>query len=186
MPQPNSQQAQFTRNNLRDTFSIGVIGVGLFAVLRWLVPISHVPTASMEPSLPEGSKVLVSNVEYWFDVPQRGDVVVFDSGFRAGLLDREVVRFTKRIVGLPGETIEVTPLGEVYIDGELLEGVIASRPYSSATIAEEHYFMLGDNHQDDSYDSTVLGAIAEDKIEGRVMAVVWPPGKLATVTHPSW
>ena len=177
---------QFTRNNLRDTFGIGAIGLGLFVVLRWLVPISHVPTASMEPTLPQDSKVLVNNMTFWFDVPQRGDVVVFDSGFRAGLLDREVVRFTKRIVGLPGETIEVTPLGEVYIDGELLEGVIASRPYSSATIAEEHYFMLGDSPQGDSYDSTVMGAIAKDKIEGRVMAVVWPLGELATVTHPSW
>lgn len=184
MPLMTPCEVQMARENLRDTLGIGAIGVGLFVLLRWLIPISHVPTASMEPTLPQGSKVLVSNVTLWFAKPQRGDVVVFDSGFRAGLLEREKVQFTKRIVGLPGETIEVTPEGEVYIDAQLLPGVTASAPYAASEIADEHYFVLGDSHQGDSYDSTVLGAIAEDKIDGKVIAVVWPVRALGTVAHP--
>ncbi|MGF1524102.1 MAG: signal peptidase I [Leptolyngbyaceae cyanobacterium] len=168
----------FTRENLRDTLSIGAIGIGVFIVLRWLTPISHVPSVSMEPTIAEDSKVLVNNTRFWFDTPQRGDVVVFDSGYRAGLLEREKVRLTKRVVGLPGERIEVTPEGQVYIDGQRLQEAYvlsAIQAYPQTAIPEGHYFVLGDN-RNNSHDSRVLGAIAADRIEGKVVAVVWPLG----------
>lgn len=170
--------SRFTRENLRDTCGIGAIGIGVFVLLRWLAPISHVPSISMEPTIAEDSKVLVNS---WLDTPRRGDVVVFDSGYRAGFLEREKVRFTKRIVGLPGETFEITPGGQVYIDGQLLQeayALPAIQAYPQTTIPEEHYFVLGDNRRA-SHDSRVLGAIAADQIEGKVIAVVWPLGAFA-------
>lgn len=175
-------QDRFTRENLRDTVGIGAIGMGIFVLLRWVMPISHVPSVSMEPAIAEDSNVLVSNVMLWFNEPQRGDVVVFDSGYRAGLLEREKVRLTKRVVGLPGERLEVTSEGQVYIDGQRLQEVYASQTteaYPQTTIPEGHYFVMGDN-RNQSHDSRVLGAIAVNKIEGKVIAVVWPPSAFAT------
>ncbi|MGF1524953.1 MAG: signal peptidase I [Leptolyngbyaceae cyanobacterium] len=166
----------FTRENLRDTVGIGAIGIGLFIVLRWLTPISHVPSVSMEPTIAEDSKVLVNNTRFWFNPPQRGDVVVFDSGYRAGFLEREKVRLTKRVIGLPGETIEVASDGQVAIDGQPLQesyAIPATNAYPKTVIPEGHYFVLGDN-RNQSHDSRVLGAIAVEQIEGKVSAVLWP------------
>ncbi|MEL6381575.1 MAG: signal peptidase I [Cyanobacteria bacterium J06626_18] len=166
----------FTRENLRDTAGISAIGIGLFIVLRWLTPISHIPSVSMEPTIAEDSRVLVNNTRFWFDSPQRGDVVVFDSGYRAGLLQREKVRLTKRVIGLPGERIEVTPAGRVSIDGQVLQeayAIPATDAYPPTVIPEGHYFVMGDN-RDNSHDSRVLGAIAADRIEGKVSVILWP------------
>ncbi|MEM9093229.1 MAG: signal peptidase I [Cyanobacteria bacterium P01_F01_bin.53] len=174
----NKRYNTFTRENLRDTLGIGAICIGVFILLRWLVPISHVPSVSMEPTIAEDSKVLVNNTRFWRDTPQRGDVVVFDSGYRAGVWEREKVRLTKRVVGLPGERIEITPGGQVYIDGQRLQEAYvlpALQAYPQTTIPEGHYFVLGDNRSA-SHDSRVLGAIAADRIEGKVIAVVWPLG----------
>ena len=170
---PNNK---FTRENLRDTLGIGLIGIGVFSVLRWLTPISHVPSVSMQPTIDADSKVLVNNTRFWFETPQRGDVVVFDSGYRAGLLKREKVRLTKRVIGLPGERIEVTPDGQVSINGQVLQesyAILATDAYPPTVIPEEHYFLMGDN-RNQSHDSRTLGAIAVEQIEGKVSVVLWP------------
>ena len=180
----NQLRANHTiRENLCDTCGIGAIGVGLFILLRWIMPISHVSSVSMDPTIAEDSKVLVNNTRFWFDTPRRGDVVVFDSGYRAGLLEWETVRLTKRVIGLPGERIEVTPEGQVYIDGQPLQetyALPATQAYPQTAIPEGHYFVLGDN-RNESHDSRVLGAIAAERIEGKVIATVWPLNDLSNV-----
>lgn len=92
------------RENLWDTLWIAGPGVLLFLVLRSVVPINLVPSASMEPTVKAGERVLVNQ---FYGELERGDVVVFDSGFRNGLGQREPVMFLKRVVGLPGDTVTI-------------------------------------------------------------------------------
>ncbi|MEM9807776.1 MAG: signal peptidase I [Cyanobacteria bacterium P01_D01_bin.56] len=166
----NQRERHFIRENLKDTLWIGVIGITILSLSRLLFPISQVSSVSMEPTVKEDSKALINNLAFQVNAPQRGDIVIFDSGYRTGLLEREKVRFIKRIVGLPGETIEIRD-GQVYIDGKRLDEHYTSPStvhLAPTHIPDKHYFLLGDNREE-SYDSRVFGAIHENKIEGRAL-----------------
>ena len=166
---PLNQRQRHIRENVKDTLWIGAIGITIFSLSRLLFPISQVSSVSMEPTVKEDSKALINNLAFQVNAPQRGDIVIFDSGYRTGLLEREV-RFIKRIVGLPGETIEIRD-GQVYIDGKRLDEHYASPStahLAPTPIPEKHYFLLGDN-RNESHDSRILGAIHENKIEGRAL-----------------
>lgn len=160
--------------SLKDTGVIGVLGVAAFLLLRWVAPISVIPSESMAPTIDVGDRILVNNFQR--DSPDRGDIVVFDSGYRTGFLQEKVL-FVKRVVGLSGENIEIKE-GIVLINGNPLDEPYAvpdGADFPLTKIPPGAYFLLGDNRGHSS-DSRTLGAISQEAIEGRVAWAVWPPG----------
>jgi len=155
----------------------------------------YIPSTSMQPQLDVGDRVLVSRLAYRLHDPRRGDVVVFDepgAGGDHGTLPGRAARtvlgalgvgtegdtLVKRVVALPGETVEGRE-GQVFVDGrELREPYLAGNEVTSAFGPEEvppdHLWVLGDSREN-SVDSRSFGPIPEDDLEGRAILRVWPP-----------
>ncbi len=140
---------------------------------------STVPTGSMETTIMPGSRMIGLRVSYWFSDPQRGDIVVFKYP------DDPSQTFVKRVIGLPGETVEVID-GVTYIDGvELDEPYINpnyyitrnmdSEDYGPYTVPENSYFVMGDNRgnsKDARYWTNTY--VRKKAILGKAMFVYWP------------
>lgn len=136
---------------------------------------------SMEPNLHDSEYVLIDKVSYRLHPPERGDVIVFE---RAG----EERDYIKRVIGLPGDTVEVRA-GQVWVNGVALD-----EPYLSQTIRNDmparvvqpdHYFVMGDNRNNSS-DSRSFGPITEQSIVGRAWLVYWPPTDWSVVPHHTY
>ena len=162
----------------------------------------YIPSESMEPQLRERDRVIVSRTAYRLHEPRRGDIIVFPSpavpaeeeGLLSGLVhdvlesvalrdpgDRELI---KRVIGLPGETIEGRD-GRVRInDRPLVEPYLAAEVVTSdfgpLEVPAGHVFVMGDNRSN-SHDSRFddIGFIDIDTIVGRAIARVWPPQRTA-------
>jgi signal peptidase I len=129
----------------------------------------YIPSEAMVPTLKIGDHVVEEELSYRLHDPRRGDIVVFDAPPAAAA--PQITELVKRIVGLPGETIEGRN-GRIYIDGRrlvepYLERGVKSRTFGPEQIPDDGYFMLGDNRQY-SKDSTFYGPIARDAIVGRM------------------
>ena len=115
-------------------------------------------------------KVAESPPEFAFDPPKRGEIIVFEYP------KDDTKDFVKRVLGLPGETVEVRS-GTVYVNGEAIwEPYLQRRDVSSTpqlTLGEREYYVIGDNRRN-SNDSRAWGAVPEDHIVGRVWLVYWP------------
>jgi len=136
----------------------------------FLAQATQVLGQSMEPNLHTAQRVVVEKVTYrLFHGPQRGDIVVIDLPDQADML-------IKRVIGLPGETIEVR-MGEVYLDGERLEETWNVRTggsnYGPKTIPPLQVFVMGDN-RGASNDSRNFGPVHIDYIVGRAWFSYWP------------
>ena len=132
----------------------------------------------MEPNLFTGERLLGNKFIYRFETPARGDVVVF----RYPPEPRKV--FVKRIIGLPGETVEIRT-GRVYINGR----VIDERPYvrnvphgnfPPRKVPTSHVFVLGDN-RDESNDSRSWGVLPLDNVQAKAWIRYWPFSRLAVL-----
>lgn len=171
-------------------------------VKAFLAQAFFIPSASMHPQLLEGDRVVVSRTSYRLHDVHRGDIIVFPSpavpAEKEGLVmrlahdvlesvalrdpgDRELI---KRVIGLPGETIEGRD-GHVFIDGRrlfepyLTEDVVTS-DFGPTPVPKDHVFVMGDNRAN-SHDSRFsdIGPIDIDTIVGRAIARVWPPNRTA-------
>ncbi|HET6964030.1 MAG TPA: signal peptidase I [Acidimicrobiales bacterium] len=169
--------------NLRVTLEwVGVVVLALaaaFLVKTFVLQTFFIPSASMEPTLHVGDRVFVNKLAYSFHSVHRGDVVVFTlpPGESAGTGVDDLI---KRVIGLPGETVEARN-GRIYIDGRPLSepwlprGVspVAGLPLERQRVPADHYFLMGDNRGDSS-DSRHFGPISGDLIVGRAFVRIWP------------
>ena len=159
-------------NFARDLVIAILIGVALFALIRMTLQHVLVEGPSMEPTYTNGQRVWVNTLAYKLGQPQRGDVVVFHFKYRE---DQEP--FIKRIIGLPGEQVEVRE-GVVYVDGSRIDEPWTTRPASYSKppmrLGPREYYVLGDNRANSS-DSHIWGAQPEDLIMGKVWITIWPP-----------
>jgi len=136
--------------------------------------------SSMEPNLHNDEYVIVDKVTYLFGKPQRGDVVVF-------YLEGQPKDYIKRVIGLPGETIEVSN-GTVLVDGRPLDEPYltpSNVTYPQRQLGEDEYFVLGDNRGNSS-DSRSFGPIHLSNVVGRAWIVYWPPTDWAIVPHHTY
>jgi len=162
-----------------DIIEVIVFAGAIFLFMYLLVMQPHkIKGDSMQPNFPHGLYLLTDKITYRFREPQRGDVVVF----KAPLTDGD--EFIKRIIGLPGEAIEIKH-GKVYVNNKRLNESYLSdylvtlpgeylKNNAEILIPENHYAVLGDNRLASS-DSRAWGFISKDKITGRAWIVYWPP-----------
>jgi len=147
----------------------------LVAVLSYLLffNLALVRGSSMSPGIEDGDRILVEPWSYSVGEVERGDVVVMRYP-----LD-PTVDYIKRIIGLPGEHVVLAD-GHVWVDGELLDEPYVANvdpsAYHSSRVADEHYFVLGDNRPRSS-DSREFGLVDSSLIRGRVDLRVWPPSR---------
>jgi signal peptidase I len=138
----------------------------------------YIPSGSMLPTLQINDRLIVDKISYRFANPVRGDIVVFDPPAKLGFKDA----FIKRVIGLPGDRVEVKN-GKVYVnDKALSEKYIEEAPsytWSSMSLTpdgivpEGHYLVLGDN-RNNSYDGHYWGFIPKDRIVGKAVVRFWP------------
>lgn len=152
-----------------------VLGVA-FMIRFFLIQPFYVSGPSMNPTFKNNQYIIVDQVTYRFRTPKRGDVVVFKWP------QNVAISFIKRIIGMPGETVEVRN-GRVYIynqanpNGKLLSekylNGISTPTDTRITLGENKYFVMGDNRQNSS-DSRIWGPVARHLIVGKVWVVVYP------------
>lgn len=149
------------------------------AVVVFLYQPVKVEGTSMLPQLVDEQRIFVNKFVYRFDNIERGDVVVFK------LPEDPMRSYIKRVVGLPGETVEVRR-GRVYVDGLGIneEHVPPSyRDYTShpsVTVPPDEYYVLGD-HRNTSKDSRAWGTVAREQITGKAVFAYWPIERFGTV-----
>ncbi len=171
------------RRNAIEWVVVLVAAVLLALVLRaFLVQAFWIPSPSMESTLLVDDRVLVNKLSYRLNDIERGDVVVFrrtDEEIAATpSLPADVI---KRVIGLPGETIELKE-NAVYIDGlKLVEPYLDDDTYNAdfepTTVPEGHVFVLGDNRAQSQDSRSATGPIEVDRIVGRAFVLFWPPGR---------
>ncbi len=156
--------------------TVAVIVLAFFLV-RAAVERTVVPGTSMEPTLAEGTSIIVNRLSYLREGPERFDVIVFEQ-------EGEEHRYyhVKRVIGLPGETVQIVN-GSVYINGDLLKEVIHDLPSmhlsglaaEEFTLDEDEYFVLGDN-RNKSEDSRFanIGNVTKEQIIGKAWFTLDP------------
>jgi signal peptidase I len=148
-------------------------------LITYVVQAFKVQGTSMSPELADGERILVNKFIYYVDDIERGDVVVF------WYPEDPNLSFIKRVVALPGETVEIRA-GEVYINGRHLDEPYVSadnadhRSFPAQEIRPGHFFVLGDNRKG-SNDSRSWGLVPERYIYGKAILRLWPPVAMGAV-----
>ena len=148
--------------------------ISILIIYKFIAHPFLVQGASMEPTFRHDNYLLVDEISYRFTEPERGEIVVFRSP-----KDRSVF-YIKRIIGLPHDTVVITPEGvtvngEPVEEGEYLPQGTVTRNYveSEFILGDRQYFVMGDN-RDASYDSRSWGPITRADIIGKVRVRLWP------------
>ena len=194
------------RSAIREIVETLLLALVIYLVIQSLINTFEVRGASMEPSFHDGQRILVNKAVYFnfnpsqfakfisfikstdegqpvylFHPPQRGDVIVFRPPYNSQ------EPFIKRIVGLPGETVEIRE-GKIYVDSRVI-----TEPYTKDSprytvppeqVPPDHYFVLGDNRNNSS-DSHVWGMVPRENILGKAWVTYWPMSQLDMVPHYS-
>jgi len=179
MDAPPVNDAPFSWRAILEIVQALALAVIISVVLNlFVVQVTEVRQRSMEPTLLQNDRVLVSKVDYRFVSPQPGDIVVFNP-----TIDTQIP-YVKRIVAVAGETVELRD-GNLWVNGRLrffaqTRGSTTPQipdikyPY---TVPEGSFFALGDNRQS-SQDSRTFGAQPYNRIIGKVILRFWPPDRL--------
>lgn len=158
-----------------------------YVVIHYVGQRTEVQGASMESTLNDGDNLIVDKITYRFRDPQRFDIIVFPFQYE------EDTYYIKRIIGLPGETVQIDLDGTIYINGEVLEENygreiikpenvgIAVKP---VVLGEDEYFVMGDNRNNSS-DSRIeaVGNIHRSDIIGRAWMRIWPLSDIGILKH---
>ncbi|QGG95290.1 signal peptidase I [Actinomarinicola tropica] len=178
-PRTRRKQRSPVRNLIEWLLVIGGALVVALVIKTFLFQAFYIPSESMEPTLTRGDRVLVNKLSDDLGGIDRGDVIVFHRPPNEP--PSEIDDLIKRVVGLPGETVEGRD-GRVWVDGAPLEepyladGVLTD-PFAPIEVPEGGVFVMGDN-RGNSRDSRVFGPIDEELIVGRAFVTVWPLGRL--------
>lgn len=197
------------RNVLREILgwitAIIVPVILVFALNLFVFTISGVRQDSMRNTLTEGDVVFYSRLSSNIDKLERGDIILFlaDGREKAGLIDelsikmddiKDIIkgkgstprRNVKRIIGMPGDIIDIREDGSVYINGEkenkaYVWGITPPRKMKyPLEVPENYFFVMGDNREI-SKDSRDYGCISINSVEGKAVFILWPPSKVGTI-----
>jgi len=164
------------RGWIRDIFFAALTAV---VIVVFVVQPVKVEGTSMLPQLVDQERIFVNKFVYHFSTISRGEIVVF-------WYPRDTTKsFIKRVIGVPGDTIEVRG-GSVYINGERLEEsyvlpeFLDLTSYGRVTVPADHYYVLGD-HRNSSNDSRNWGPVPARNIFGKAVFRYWPVSRLGTL-----
>jgi signal peptidase I len=164
---------------VREIAETVILTLIIFFLVRAVLENYRVEGQSMEPNLETGQYLIVNKVQYHLRPAERGDIIVFIAPKSP---DKN---FVKRIIGLPGEKVEIRG-GEVLINGQVLyEPYIDNRwgyTYGPVTVGPDELFVLGDNRNNSS-DSHSWGMLPEANVIGKAWVCYWPPEKWGFVPH---
>jgi signal peptidase I len=168
---------------------IGLSLVLAVGIRHFIAESRYIPSESMVPTLQINDRLIVEKVSYYFHPPDRGDIIVFrppaelrqqQPNFHDALI--------KRVIGLPGDTVEIRG-GIVYINGNPVEEpYIAEMPkddWGPETVPDDSYLVLGDN-RNRSNDGRFWGFLPREDIIGRAAVRFWPPSRLGIFHDPSY
>jgi signal peptidase I len=164
---------------LREVIITIILAVIIFLAARATMQTFVVVMTSMEPNFHEGQRLVVNKAVYFFGDPSRGDVVIFDSPNNSN------EDFIKRIIGIPGDTVEIKNGAVIINDIKLDEPYVMEAPVyimAAKEIPEDSYFVLGDNrnHSNDSHNNWL---VPRDNIIGKAWLSTWPPDNWGTVLN---
>ncbi|MEO0926179.1 MAG: signal peptidase I [Cyanobacteria bacterium J06631_6] len=164
---------------LKTLVSAGILAIGIRACVA---EARFIPSESMLPTLEIDDRLIIEKISFRFRKPKRGDVVVFSPTDTLKEQDYKEA-FIKRVIGIPGDTVEVRD-GKVYVNEEkLTESYILEPPnykFPPTTVPEGEYLVLGDN-RNNSYDSHYWGFVPLDNLIGRATVRFWPPDRLGSL-----
>lgn len=158
-------------------FYIVLVIFTAYLITHFIVQRTRVFGVSMEPTLYEDDNLLIDRLSYRFQKPKRFDIIVLPA--------EDNVYYIKRIIGMPGDTVQING-GNIYINNEILQESYGKETIKSGyegvatnpiVVGVDEYFVLGDNrnHSTDSRDET-LGNIQKDNIIGKALFRIWPIG----------
>ena len=168
-----------------------VVLCAAYLIITYVGQRTQVSGSSMETTLSDGDNLLVDKITYRFSEPKRFDIIVFPHYDPYATGKEKNTYFIKRIIGMPGETVQIDYDGNIYIDGEILEESygkeVIQKPERAAepiTLGEDEYFVMGDNRNNsmDSRDPSV-GNIHRKDIIGRAWVRIWPFSKFGVLKH---
>lgn len=163
-----------------------VLGI-TYLVITYVGQRTEVDGQSMEATLQNGDNLIVDKITYRFNDPERYDIIVFPFKYQ------ENTYYIKRIIGLPGETVQIDEDGNVYIDGEKLDENYGreiikpenvGRAIEPIKLGEDEYFVMGDNRNNSTDSRTeIVGNIKREDIIGRAWIRIWPFSKFGVLKH---
>ena len=159
----------------------------VWLVITFVGQRTEVEGASMENTLHNGDNLIVDKLSYRFRDPERFDIIVFPYQYQANTY------YIKRIIGLPGETVQIMEDGSIYINGEKMEESYGREVIQPETIGraaepivlgEDEYFVMGDNRNNSSDSRTdIVGNIKREDIIGKAWLRIWPLSDFGVLKH---
>ncbi|MBD1822469.1 signal peptidase I [Cyanobacteria bacterium FACHB-DQ100] len=181
-PAPNKKAHQKKDENpwVEGLKTIGLSAVLAIGIRQFVAEARYIPSGSMLPTLQINDRLIIDKISYRFNNPQRGDIVVFSP---TAALEKQNFHdaFIKRVIGLPGDKVQVKG-NRVYVnDQPLRENYIGKDEapqyeWGPQVVPPDSYLVLGDN-RNNSYDSHYWGFVPRDKIIGRAVVRFWPPNR---------
>lgn len=214
--EPTSAQNEKKKSGaMREIIETALLAILIFVSVRAVVLNFKVDGTSMLPTMENGEMILVNRNAYreldlgdfvdwipgvpeqnWFTIidwgtPTRGDVVVFTPPEPG-----DQKPYIKRVIGLPGDHIQITEDYQVRVNGVALDEeyigdyrndcvTVRNFPYCDVTVPEGHFFMMGD-HRNNSQDSRYFSVVPEENIIGKAWLVYWPLDSFGTVDHADY
>lgn len=157
----------------------------VYVIITFVGQRTVVDGRSMNPNLNDGDNLIVEKLSYRFRDPERFDIIVFPPQ------GAPKEHYIKRIIGLPGETVQIDYEGNIYINGEILEEDYGletiqnpGRAAEPVTLGEDEYFVLGDNRNNSTDSRTEkVGNVKRSTITGRAWVRIWPLSDFGVLKH---
>jgi signal peptidase I len=169
---------------LREIIDTLVLIGAIYALVNLATVRFFIDGPSMQPNFHAGEFLVVSRLSYLMGEPEKGDVVVFNApGARPD--DPPLI---KRLIGMPGDTVEIRDT-QVYVNGALLDEPYINEPCSQSMcrdaaweLGSNEYFFMGDN-RNNSRDSRRFGPVVREQVVGEALVRYWPPSAWGVVEH---